>query len=71
MKTCFVIKMEDGYLVDVNRRGLIVSASAVEAKEYKTITNAMKFGKKYKALEVVEVTKDHRRKAVNVIRLHK
>ena len=37
MKTCFVIKLEDGYLVDVNRRGLIVSASAAEAKEYKTI----------------------------------
>ena len=71
MKTCFVIKLEDGYMADVTRQGLIVSASVAEAKEYKTITNAMKFGKKYKALEVVEVMKGNRRKAVNVIRLHK
>ena len=71
MRTYFVIKHKDGYVSGATKVGIVVSASITEAKKYKSIGNAHRFGKRYRAEEIVEVADGSARKIVNVIKLHR
>lgn len=69
MQTTFVIKMKDGYLAANTAKGLVITESLVETKQYKNYANAFRFAKRYKAEAVLEVVFRNRHKQIAATKL--